>query len=471
MTNPRIDRQFLALLLLSLLIFSIASFYYYHKSVHPDGTISWVDFRVYYYAGVNIEGGGDIYTSDNGEFIYKYSPLFALMMSVIRFYTATLADALCVWYAILFISFAVSLYLLKEILFYPEAARKMKFLNAIAFLYIFRYAILNNFLKSYLPPLWPAPVRIFDMILWILPAVFIPALLFANKEREERKYLLAISLAVLFIFRFLMLNVDRGQVSLIILLLLMLFSSNIIRKKDIAAGIYLGLAMIIKLVPAIFLAYLILKKRFKALLSALAAFAIFLFIPSFKTGFDSNIGLIKQWAGVLTMTIPQEYIQYKNQSLMAAISRFLSRNSDIAFIGLSETSLAVLTGFLYILFISFLAWCINKKREIANTAEDTAADLSIFFAAMTLLTPVGTKTAFVYLLLPVTFLIKEAFERKLKDWAINAGLITSSAIFYINSPDIIGDLNVILHKYSVMTLAVLIILAVLAYVRLKPGRA
>ena len=101
----KIDRKFLVIFAVVLVVFSALSLYYYHKSVQPDGSISWVDFRVYYYAGLKMEMNTDIYDLSGEYFVYKYSPIFALIMSVIKFSTVTLAGALRAWYVVLFIFF------------------------------------------------------------------------------------------------------------------------------------------------------------------------------------------------------------------------------------------------------------------------------------------------------------------------------------------------------------------------------
>ena len=464
------DKKFLAIFAAVFIIFLIASFYYYHKTVQEDDSISWVDFRVYYYAGLRLPAGGDIYDESYGYFMYKYSPIFALFSSVIRFSTIALKDALCVWYLILFIAFLLCLYLIKEILFNPETYSGFRFFDIVPFFFIFGYLVLINFTRSYVPADWPVAIKIyFALLLYVLAPLYV-ANLFLIRGKEAPKYNpLVIGLAVLFVLRFVILNINRAQVNIVILLLLLFFTYYLVRKKSVTSGIYLGIAMIIKLTPVIFLVYLLIKKKLKIFFSSVATFVVLLFIPSFKWGIERNTELIRGWAGALRKTFPSEYIQHKNQSLMAAISRLFSKNSDIAIIGLDQ---AVLTGLIivvYALAISLLLYVVLKKGKRAEK-EESLYDLALFFAAMTILSPVGTKMTFVYMLLPVALLIKEAFKNALKDKVLNTGLLVYVSLVYLNSSDILGDLSTLLHKYSLMTVSLLLIAALLIHSKFKGQR-
>jgi len=274
--------------------------------------------------------------------------------------------------------------------------------------------------------------------------------------------------AILFVLRFLILNIDRAQANILVLLLLLYFTYYLIKRNDTLAGIYLGIGMIFKLTPVIFLVYLAFKKRFKALFVSVATFGALLFIPSFRWGLKRNAELIAEWAGVLGMTFPSEYLQHKNQSLMAAISRLFSGNSDIAIAGLEGTCLTGLIAAIYAGFMFVLIYCVMRKsREMPDADTEALYDLALFFTAMTVLSPVGTKATFIYILLPVALLIKEAFDRKLKDKVLDIGLLSYVGLVYLNSSDIIGKLSVTLHKYSLMTVSLLLIFSLTVYAKFR----
>lgn len=472
-----IDKKFLILFLIITSIFLIASVYYYHKTVQEDTSMSWVDFRAYYSAGAGLEAGMNIYDMGSGYFVYKYAPVFALAISVIKLTAITPAYALGVWYLILFLSFVVCAYLTKEMLFFPAPPRGIRFFDIIPLLFAFRYLVLINFLSSYLPSQWPTPVKVYDfMLLYLLIPAYVVSLFYVSPERRlflkertngksaDKNYLIIMTLSILFILRFLILNIDRAQVNILILLLLFFFAYYFMNKKDTLCGIYLGIAAAIKLTPVIFLVLLLMKKRFKAAASAIAVFITLLFIPCFKWGIRANSKMLSDWFGVLKDTLPSEYLQYKNQSLMAAISRSFSVNSDVSLLKFDGIHLTQIVVFVYAVFMLITIHAAMKKSR-APGREAELWDLSLFFLAMTILSPVGTKTTFVHIMLPVVLLIREAFRRGLADRFINAGLLAYVSLVYLNSSDIIGGFSTTLHKYSLMTFCILVIFALTVYAK------
>ena len=466
-----IDKKFLALFLIITSVFLIASVYYYHKTVQEDTSMSWVDFRAYYSAGAGLEAGMNIYDMGSGYFVYKYAPVFALAISVIKLTAITPAYALGVWYLILFLSFVVCAYLTKEMLFFPAPPRGIRFFDVIPLLFAFRYLVLINFLSSYLPSQWPAFIKVYDFtMLYLLVPAYALSLFYVSPERRasekssDKNYLITMALSLLFILRFLILNVDRAQVNILILMLLLFFAYYLMNGKDTLSGVYLGIAAVIKLTPAIFLVLLLLKKRFKAAISAIAVFAALLFIPCFKWGVSANSKMLSDWFGVLKDTLPSEYLQHKNQSLMAAISRLFSVNSDVSLLKFDGIYLTWIVVFAYAVFMLTTAYAAMKKSR--DSGRETGLwDLALFFLAMTILSPVGTKTTFVYILLPVTLLVREALRRRLADRFINAGLLAYVSLVYLNSSDIIGNFSTVLHKYSLMTFCILIIFALTVYAK------
>jgi len=466
----KLDKTFLILFIALSVVLLISSVYYYRKTVQEDMSISMVDFRVYYDAATRLAADKDIYNVDGGYFIYKYSPIFVLPVSAIKVSTSEPAGALCVWYVVLFVSAVVSVYLVKEILFNGDTTTGFRFFDIIPALFIFRYLVLINFLSSYPPNDWPVFIKVFDAgLLYVLGPIYIISLFFTRKETRIDKNLLIMVLAVFFVLKAFVLNINRAQVNVVMLVLLLFFVYYLVNRKDALAGVYLGIAAAIKLVPVLFLVYLLLKKKFKALLSSLAAFSLLLFIPSFRWGLRRNIDFLNEWLASLGATVPAEYIQHKNQSLMAAISRFCSANSDVSILNLDGGNLTGVILFLYAVFVFALVYyTVRKSGEGEN--KEMLYNVSFFFMAMTILSPVGTKTTFVYALLPIAVLIKEAFSRKLKDKIINTGLLIYVGIIYINSSDILGDFSVILHKYSLMTVALLVIFALLIYCKVNHPR-
>ena len=276
--------------------------------------------------------------------------------------------------------------------------------------------------------------------------------------------------SIVAILRFLTLNIDRGQINIIILMLLLFFVYYLYKGKNVLSGVYLGIAIIFKLVPVIFFIYLLAKRKIKTLLTSIVTVTTLLFIPSFRWGIRRNLDLLENWISALRATFPAEHIQHKNQSLMAAISRFFSTNSDISFIKLDDTSLTILIGVIYAIFIGFLVYILRRREAGQGSLKVLPVDMALCFAAMTILSPVGTKATFIYMIFPIAVLAKEAFNRNMEDKVINAGLLTYVVLIYLNSSDIIGNFSKTLHKYSLMTVALFIIFLLCAYKKISDKR-
>lgn len=467
----RLDRRFLILFVAVFLIFLICAVYYYHKTVQPQNDISYVDFKIFWKAGFRVQMNRNIYELGDGYLVYKYSPVFAVTMSTFRLMNnASAAQALCAWYVVLFVSFIISLYAVKEILYDNPHCNSPTpdFFAIVPLLFIFRYFIVVNFIPD-APHSWPLFIKLCDKLVYLAGIAYMISLFFTRKNALVNDYLKIVALAVLANMSFVTLNIDRAQVNILILALLLLFARSLVKGRDLTSGVYLGAATAIKIFPAIFLIYLVCKRRFKAFFSSVFVLLIFLFIPSVRWGLKHNIEVLKDWAGLLRTTFPIEYIDSKNQSLLSMTARFFSKESDVSIIGLDPRYQPIVIAIVYIIFLSVLIYAVTKKKKGADGSEGTIYDISLFFIAMTILSPICSKTNFVYALLPVGLLAKEAFRRGLKDRYINFGILAYAVPAYLISPTVVGNFAVLLNKYSIMTFCFLILFSVTIYAKLKEG--
>jgi len=458
--------KFAALLILVTIIFAITCFYYYNRSVQEDGSISWVDFRVYYYAGLNLQDGADIYHRSDGFFIYKYSPVFALSMSVLKSLNkSTTSFALVIWYIVLFVCTLVSLYYIKETVF-GNGAKKERLgpLDLMPMFFIIRYMVVPSLVKAYVPSEWPPALNVLDWMLVFLVPLYVIGLSFHNSSSVKKRECLVLLIAFSLCARFLVHNIDRGQVNLLIMALLCLFIYYFLHRRDALAGVYLGTAVAIKLTPVLFILYMLARKRFRACISALLTFTALLLIPSLKWGVEKNINMLSRWVMSLRATIPTERLIYKNQSLMSMLSRFFYSESDIAITGLSAHQLSILVSAVYVLFLAGLLYFVFRKK-LSRDNENTVYDLAIFLTAMIIISPVGTRTTFIHALLPCALLVKEVFSRKFKDKVLNTALASYAVLIYINTSDVLGHISVKLHEYSLMTWCIILLVGLLLYVK------
>jgi len=148
---------------------------------------------------------------------------------------------------------------------------------------------------------------------------------------KASKILFCIVTAALFLDNISMLQVNIMMVFLIVL------SIHFFKKKlDLLAGLFLAMAISIKIIPIVFFAYFVLKKEFKICVFTLFWIVIFsIAIPSFYLGLDNAWeSLIVWYKNMLIKSISIEpnhdmmvsMFNPENQSVKAFLSRLLIKN-------------------------------------------------------------------------------------------------------------------------------------------------
>lgn len=152
-------------------------------------------------------------------------------------------------------------------------------------------------------------------------------------------------------------TLGMGQINLFILLFLTLFFFYSEKNKPFKAGLSLAVSLCLKLIPAIFLFYLLIKKKLKTLLFTFLSLLIIVLLTGFLIGWQYfNTYFLK----VLPSLFSQEGKEvYYNQALSGVVAR-LSLSRSLA-------SIFNLGGSVFLLVASF--WAILKfkgKNQLFN---------------------------------------------------------------------------------------------------------
>ncbi|MCP4602170.1 MAG: DUF2029 domain-containing protein [Proteobacteria bacterium] len=204
----------------------------------------------------------------------------------------------------------------------------------------------------------------------------------------------------------------HGSVSVVFAFLLILFFERLAKRRDRSAGIVLALACGIKALPALLLFYLILKRRFKALLTAMIAGTVLLGASVLIAGWEVH------WR-FITDVIPE--IGYGVHSELGFDPTFHPQNQSLnGFVTLvicaakSGCSLVVIA--LCLLFIAPLAWLCAKRPTIDG------AEASAIVITLLLISPITWFHHLVLLLLPgvvlATCVVQSSWRPKL--WPVAA---------------------------------------------------
>lgn len=296
-----------------------------------------------------------------------------------------------------------------EDVFKPENLIKLESLKNSVGTYIypptFAFLLLAVSWLSY-----PSASILFFLLNFI--ALVFSIFLIMKNLNPAKKYLI-LFLSLILNFRFLENHSNNNQVSFL-LLALVLYS--IWTKNDLASGILLSLAIVIKLTPGIFLLYFFYKKEFKRIGLTFLFLVVWVFLP-FSLGFDYNLNLLIDWIDMVLRNFMQnpEFRAWKNnQSLIATLAKYFLPNGDplnqatfgMPFITLTQKTVKLIFYALAILIFGggFFRYSQSKRKMTDNQIISSLFILSIIFSGISWI------HAFVFLLFPITYTLAEVME-------------------------------------------------------------
>ena len=213
--------------------------------------------------------------------------------------------------------------------------------------------------------------------------------------------------------RYIFINIKIGQVNIALCFLLTLVMYFQIRNKDFWAGFFLALSLMIKLFPAIFLVYFVLRKRFKIIYFTALMCVVFLFIPSFYSGFGLELRYIREWFDLLRSTPPGIIYSVKNSSLLSYFSwLFVVQHQgvptlDFQFISRDLPKIVYyfwMAGCLTLFTVFFRDSFLKKDMD----SEQQYMDYSCLLVCGLLFNPLAYLNALVILIIPYFFILRYA---------------------------------------------------------------
>ena len=118
----------------------------------------------------------------------------------------------------------------------------------------------------------------------------------------------------------------HGNVTLLILFLVVASLGAFCQRRDVLAGLLLGLSIACKLTPALFIPYLLWKRAWKTLIAAGAGVIVFVFIiPGLAFGWSNNLDYLRSWHRQMVAPYAAGVVssEHKNQSLPGLLHRML----------------------------------------------------------------------------------------------------------------------------------------------------
>jgi hypothetical protein len=183
---------------------------------------------------------------------------------------------------------------------------------------------------THLPPVWGALAWFYLKVAMALLALRWVFQMVADAGRPFPAK--AQALAVLLSLKPIIDDLQHGNVNLFILFLVVASLAAYHRRRDLLAGLVLGLAIACKVTPALFVPYFVWKRSWRALAGCALGLALFLwpgFVPALRLGWGANQQQLASWYRDMVRPFVIEgkvTSEHNNQSLPGLVARLATHS-------------------------------------------------------------------------------------------------------------------------------------------------
>lgn len=209
-----------------------------------------------------------------------------------------------------------------------------------------------------------------------------------------------------------------GQVNLLFGVLVVLAIVWMRNGREIPAGLLLALAVVVKPYAAIFVPWLVTRRRRSAFLAMFAGLLVLLALPIVPYGWDGNLGLLADWWHTVTSTTAGNLKNADNVSLSAMFTKWLGPGSPAPL-------LAAVTGAI-LLALAGIVMAGRGHLRVPDTLEG-----ALLLLLIPLLSPQGWDYVFLISTPAVMLLINylQSLPRELRYATIAAIAVAALSIF------------------------------------------
>jgi hypothetical protein len=279
--------------------------------------------------------------------------------------------------------------------------------------------------------------------------------------------------------RFLLGNLDRLQINMVILAACLAGSLWIVRGRQIAGGALIGFAAAVKVLPVFFLPYFAWKRWWPAFWAALATGATASLAPVLIYGPERFVAYVRHWIALSTGSWP---VRKGNQSVYAMVDRLYTHDAivwDASHKRLTASNDPVVAVIVYGLLAVVAVLFVLAARRGGRTHDSpaTTIELAIVLCVTVLFAPLAWKHYFVFLLLGQFVLWHAAFgggyaisdpARRRFAWMLGVSYVLTT----LTVRGVVGKtLAQTFETMSNVTLGALVVLAALLQLRALVGTA
>jgi hypothetical protein len=266
----------------------------------------------------------------------------------------------------------------------------------------------------------------------------------------------------------------HGQVDMVTCFLLVVSCALALRRRDVAAGFALALAVVIKLLPAVFFGYYALRGRWRVVASGVAFGALLFVAPVARFGPARFVEMLDQWRrGPLLSEIqdPGSDAQESNQGLAATIYRYglpkpfeHSYDDAPAWFALSTSTVTRIYA------LAALAVLCMWGATLVGTRHDTRLD-ALCFAMTFVVLHLVCRRSWQYHYVSMTFVYAAVLGALAHAWSaalrgpLTASLVAVAVLQNFYAPVFLGKATSgLVSSYGPTTLSFLVLIAAFALV-------
>ncbi|MBL0310563.1 MAG: DUF2029 domain-containing protein [Bacteroidetes bacterium] len=328
-------------------------------------------------------------------------------------------------------------------------------------------------------PVWVPALLFLLADVWMLFHIFKLLLNWLDiyDDSVQKKVVL---LTIVFSLRMILHNFEMVQMNILLLWVTLQGLQYLFFENKISRGAFLlALGINFKILPLVFIPYLIFRKQLTAVLITLIFTGITFLLPAFVWGYSFNFQLHQEWLSVINPFLDkyntgQNVESYRIHGLAALFSAYFSKAESGSFqlllYPLNSEMLSLLTNAVRLLLIVLTLFFLRQRPfNPQNSSKHFFIEVSYLLLITPLIFPQQNKWAFVYSI-PAYLVIFYAFlSKSWKEYpVIMLSLIIVFALTTLTTDGIIGKrLNYYTESLKLVTIGTILIIPILMYSKFR----
>ncbi len=299
------------------------------------------------------------------------------------------------------------------------------------------------------------------------------------KEKQQKLFLF---LLFVFSLRFFLDNIHYSQITIFILWCTAFGLQLILNNKTIAGSALLALGINIKLLPIVFLPYLIYRGYFKAFTYTVLFYFSYLFLPALFIGFNYNLSLIKTWLSLINPANQNHILDVEERSfhsLSTLLSTLLVKDvPDIYALSLKRNianidlkSLSYILTLIRLVLISLTLYFLKLKIFVkSKTNLGELIEISYILLLIPLIFPHQQHYAFLFMIPAIgliLFYLITNYNRMLTKTKMFVYTLLIFIYLSANLKLLLGEFNRYYEHFKVLTYGALLVIPLLIWVDKK----